>query len=154
MVDINRIWKYNKIMKTVAQKMGIKNNIRAFFVNAPIGIFDFMELPDIEIINELNGDFDYIHFFVKEQTILKEQFPILKKHVKSNGMLWISWPKAGQLGTDLNLKKIINIGYNFGLVESTTLSINDIWSGIKFTNPKKGKIYKNSYGKLKLENNE
>jgi len=64
-------------------------------------------------------------------------------------MLWVSWPKGGQLNTDLTLEKVISIGYAFGLVESTALSINSIWSAIKFTHLKKGKVYKNSYGKLK-----
>jgi hypothetical protein len=37
------------------------------------------------------------------------------------------------------------------LVESKTISVNDTWSAIKFTHPKKGKVYKNSYGKLPQE---
>lgn len=135
-------------MKTVSQKMGIKNGIRTILIDAPIEAVDSINLPDIEINNELNGDFDYIHLFVKEQSTLREKFPVLKSHLRSKGMLWVSWPKNGQLGTDLNMKNIIQIGYGFGLVESTCLSINPIWSGLKFTHPKKGKVYNNSYGKL------
>ena len=63
-------------------------------------------------------------------------------------MLWVSWPKNGQLETDLSLPKIINIVYGFGLVESTALSINNTWSALKFTHPKKGKVYNNSHGTL------
>jgi hypothetical protein len=66
-------------------------------------------------------------------------------------MLWVSWPKGAKLGTDLNIKIVIKLGYEFGLVESTCLSVNNTWSGLKFTHPKKGKIYKNSYGKLNEE---
>ena len=65
-------------------------------------------------------------------------------------MIWASWPKNGQLETNLSLTKIINIGYGFGLVESTCLSVNSIWSALKFTHPKKGKVYNNSHGTLKL----
>lgn len=64
-------------------------------------------------------------------------------------MLWVSWPKGGQLETDLTLPKVIKIGYEFGLVERTCLSINEIWSALKFTHPKKGKKYNNSHAKLK-----
>jgi hypothetical protein len=64
-------------------------------------------------------------------------------------MLWISWPKGGRLGTDLTLKQIIRIGYSHGLVESKTISLDPTWSAIKFTFPKQGKQYSNSYGKLK-----
>ena len=65
--------------------------------------------------------------------------------------LWVSWPKGGKLGTDLNIKIVIKLGYEFGLVESTCLCVNKTWSGLKFTHMKKGKIYNNSYGKLNEE---
>lgn len=139
-------------MKTIAQKIGIKDNFRTIFIDAPNELINSFELPNLEIANELKGEFDYIHLFAKDKLILTKKFPLLKQHIKASGMLWVSWAKAGQLETDLNLKKIINIGYSFGLVESTTISINSIWSAIKFTYPKKGKTYKNSYGILKLEN--
>jgi hypothetical protein len=137
-------------MKTVSQKMGIKENSRAVLVNADELAIDNMNLPVLDIITEVEDEFDYIHLFVKTQTEFIGQFPRLKTHLKPNGMLWVSWPKGGKLGTDLNIKIVIKLGYDFGLVESTCLSINETWSGLKFTHPKKGKEYNNSYGKLKL----
>jgi hypothetical protein len=137
-------------MKLVAEKMGIKEGMRAILINVPKEGMDVIGFPDIDIADKLTDDFDYIHLFVKNQAELKEKFPVLKANLKPNGMLWISWPKNRQLETDLNIKNIINLGYSFGLVESTCLSINSIWSGIKFTYPKKGKVYNNSYGQLKL----
>lgn len=134
--------------RTVAQKMGVKDNSRAFFMNADKEAIDTIHLPALVVATKLEEGFDYIHLFVKSQSAFTEHFPKLKMHLKANGMLWVSWPKGGKLGTDLNLKTIIKLGYAFGLVESTCLSINDIWSGLKFTHPKKGKVYKNSYGKL------
>ena len=136
-------------MKTVAQKMGIKENSKTFLMNAPKEAIGALNLPNIQLTEELNGKFDYIHLFVKhqiEQTIL---FPQLKEHLNLEGMLWVSWPKGGKLESDLSLPKVIKIGYEFGLVESTCLSVNSIWSALKFTHPKKGKIYNNSHAKLK-----
>ena len=135
-------------MKSVSQKMGIKENGRAIFIEAPADALESMQLPDMEIEDNTTGEFDYIHLFVKTQLEFKDKFPKLKPHLKPGGMLWVSWPKGGKLGTDLSLTKIINMGYSFGLVESTCLSINTVWSGLKFTHPKEGKIYRNSYGEL------
>ena len=135
-------------MKTVSQKMGIKENSLFLFINAPSDAIDVMKLPEIDIAKRLTGEFDYIHLFVKTQSEYKDKFPKLKPHLKLSGMLWVSWPKAGQLHTDLSLPKIINIGYGFGFVESTCLSINSIWSALKFTHPKKGKVYHNSHAEL------
>lgn len=128
--------------------MGIKENSRAVFVNPEKEALENVNLPTLYIQEDLEGEFDYIHLFVRSQTEFIDNFPILKTHLKTNGMLWVSWPKGGKLGTDLNIKSVIKLGYDFGLVESTCLSINDIWSGLKFTHPKKGKVYNNRYGKL------
>lgn len=130
--------------------MGVKEHLRAFFVNPDKKAISNMDLPPLEISDQLNGEFDYIHLFVKEQAEFIFHFPKLKTCLSADGMLWVSWPKGGKLGTDLNIKKVIKLGYDFGLVESTCLSINDIWSGLKFTHPQKGKVYNNSYGKLKV----
>jgi hypothetical protein len=128
--------------------MGVKENSRAVFVNAQKEALENINLPTLDIQEKLKEELDYIHLFVKTQTEFITHFPKLKQHLKLNGMLWVSWPKGGKLGTDLNIKSVIKLGYDFGLVESTCLSINDIWSGLKFTHPKKGKVYNNSYGKL------
>ena len=138
--------------RTVAQKMGIKANSHTLFINAPADALEAIHLPEIESTERLAGEFDYIHLFVKTQAEYREQFPKLKAHLKLEGMLWVSWPKNKQLGTDLSLPKVINIGYESGLVESTCLSINSVWSAIKFSHPKKDKEYNNSYGHLKERN--
>jgi hypothetical protein len=137
-------------VKTVSKKMGIKEGSRAIFIDAPADAIEAINLPSLDMASKLAGSFDYIHLFAKNQTVFRKKFPTIKKHLKPGGMLWASWPKNGQLETDLSLTKIINIGYSFGLVESTCLSVNSIWSALKFTHPKKGKVYNNSHGKLKL----
>jgi hypothetical protein len=139
------------MIKTVSQKMGVKENSKAYFVNADKEAIDNINLPVLIISTKLHDKFDYIHLFVKKQSEFTEHFPKLKEYLNPNGTLWVSWPKGGKLGTDLNIKIVTKLGYDFGLVESTCLSINDIWSGLKFTHPKKGKIYTNSYGKLNDE---
>lgn len=134
--------------RTVAAKMGIKDHSKAYFANADNDAIAAINLPELKTLKRLSGNFDYIHLFAKDQKHMKEWFPKLKKHLAPKGMLWVSWPKAKQLGTDLTIKEVIRIGYDFGLVESTALSVNEIWSALKFTFPKEGKEYKNSYGKL------
>jgi len=135
--------------KSVSEKMGIKENARAIFINAPPDAIKSIDPPTLDMASSLRGNFDYIHFFTIKQSELQLKFQSLRKHLNENGMLWISWPKSRQKDTDLTLAVVIKIGYDYGLVESKTLSINTTWSALKFTHPKKGKNYSNSYGKLK-----
>ncbi|MGQ2984756.1 hypothetical protein [Flavobacterium sp.] len=134
--------------RTVAIKMGIKAGSRAYFAGKNEAAIAAINLPDLKILKSLSGQIDYIHIFAKDQEQLEEWFLKLQKHLAVNGMLWVSWPKAKQLGTDLNIKEVIRIGYDHGLVESTSISVNAVWSALKFTHPKAGKKYNNSYGKL------
>ncbi|RZL49050.1 MAG: hypothetical protein EOP00_07755 [Pedobacter sp.] len=134
--------------KSVSQKLGIKPNMRTFLFNAPESFAEEIALPNVDLQLKLTGRFDYIHFFVVKQKEFHEKFEALKTHLKPEGVLWVSWPKAGQKETDLNIKIVIKMGYDFGLVESKAIRINSIWSALKFTHPKEGKAYHNSYGKL------
>ncbi|WP_460670668.1 hypothetical protein [Larkinella ripae] len=134
--------------KPVSAKMGLQAGARAVFINAPADAIDAIAPPALDLDTQLRGDFDYIHLFAANQAELHEHFPKLKAHLKPTGTLWVSWPKAGQQGTDLTLPNVIKIGYDYGLVESKNLSVNAVWSALKFTHPKPGKVYNNSFGKL------
>ena len=138
------------ISRKVSQKMGVKEGMRTFFLNAPQSTLESINLPSLDVGSGLQGEFDYIHCFTKTRAEMDASFPKLKRHLNPKGMLWLSWRKDKKLGTDLALPAVISVGYGHGLVESTCLSVDVTWSGLKFTHPKKDKVYHNSYGQLKL----
>jgi hypothetical protein len=134
--------------RSVAQKMGVREGSRAFLGHLPAPAQAALELPPLDVSPELVGEFDYLHLFATARTELDELFPACASHLAPRGMLWVSWPKGGRLGTDLALPEVIRIGYSHGLVESTTVSVDATWSGLKFTRPRPGRTYRNSYGCL------
>ncbi len=134
--------------RTVAEKMGIKPGWRTHVVGAPTGVLDTLGLPALDMVDERIGEFDYVHLFVKTQAGMRKVFPTLTSHLAAGGKLWLSWPKGRKLGSDLSLPKVIEIGYDCGLVESTCLRIDGTWSGLRFTHPRPGRAYANSYGTL------
>jgi hypothetical protein len=135
--------------RTVAEKMGLKPGMRSVLRSAPPSVLRAMRLPAIRRASTLRGKFDYVHLFVKSKAQLNRQFPQAAAHLAPGGKLWVSWPKGSRTDSDLKLPSVIRIGYSHGMVESTTLSVSPEWSGMKFTWPKPGKRYKNSYGKLR-----
>ncbi len=137
------------MVKSVPEKIGVKENMRSIFINAPADTLKEVESPLINLEQKLSGKFDYIHLFVKSQQEFLNEFPKVAKHLEKAGMLWLSWPKSRQYETDLDIKTVIRLGYDHGLVESKCISINSTWSALKFSWPKENKVYKNSYGKLK-----
>lgn len=105
--------------RTVAQKMGVRPHGR-----------------------------DYLHLFATKAERLREDLATCHPHLRPGGMLWVFWPKGGPAGTGLNMKRVIAIGYDQGLVESICLRVDDTRTGLKFTHPKPDKVYRNSYGTL------
>jgi len=136
------------LTRSVSDKMGVRAGTRSLLVDAPDRAVDAMQHPVLDLRTSPRGSFGYIHLFVTKQSAMERTFPMLKRHLQKGGMLWVSWPKGRAMGTDLTLPEVIRIGYDHGLVESTALSIDDTWSALKFTYPKPGKMYRNSYGKL------
>jgi hypothetical protein len=134
----------------IADKMRIHAGERLYFANSPADAVAAIDLPAVHIAKRLAGTFDHIILFTKTQRQMDARFPRLKRYLEANGKLWVAWPKGGRLGTDLDLKHVIRIGYNHGLVESTQLRLDDTWTALKFTKPKPNKTYNNSYGKLKI----
>jgi hypothetical protein len=134
--------------RPVWQKMGIKPGERAYYAEPPAEAIAAIDAPDIDVSTELDGLFDYINCFVITEDALHAHLTQLRPHLAKGGKLWVSWPKGGQKGTNLNIKNVIRIVYEHGLVESTNLRIDDTWTSLKCTHPKSGKIYNNSYGTL------
>ena len=71
------------IIKTISQKMGVKENSRAVFVNAQKEALENINLPTLKIQEKMEDELDYIHLFVKTQTEFIDNFPKLKTYLKS-----------------------------------------------------------------------
>lgn len=136
--------------KSVADKMGIKPLARTIWIDAPAQARWAIRGQRLRRETALRGGFDYIHLFATTLADVEQKFGRLKKHLNEGGMLWVSWPKRKKDKSDLTLYSIIKTGYDHGLVESKVVRIDAEWSAIKFTHPRKGKVYANSYGTLKL----
>lgn len=135
-------------MRLVSEKMGIQAGTRAHIIGATPEALEALSLPPVDLTEELQGLYSYLHLFVTRADDMEAHFPTLRDHLSTAGMLWISWPKAKQLGTDLSLPEVIRIGYRHGLVESKTLAVDATWSAVKFTHPRPGQHYNNSFGTL------
>ncbi len=93
--------------RTVAEKMRVKLGSRAHFVDPPATALRAIDLPDLDVVDKLAGTFDYLQCLVITQADMGATFPTLTPHLRSSGMLWLSWPKGGRLDSDLALSKVI-----------------------------------------------
>jgi len=121
--------------KPLIEKLGIKPGFQLLILHPPqqydltLGSLP----PNVNNNPPPDTPVDFIQFFTKNLGELEQEFPGLKKRLKPDGMLWISWPKgSSDLKTDLNGNLVREIGLKNGLVDVKVSAIDEDWSGLKF----------------------
>jgi len=124
----------------LAKKLGIKDGFHVNLINAPEYYLSlFTDLPPNLLFGDQDGiKIDFIHFFTKNKTEYIELLPRLKTQIKSNGIIWLSWPKkASKVATDITEDIIRHYAIEIGLVDIKVCAVDDIWSGLKLVIPVK-----------------
>jgi hypothetical protein len=118
----------------LAKKLRIRPGQRILILNPPPGYLDELDLPeDVELAERPEGAFDFVHLFVKNTAELANLGPTAIKAVKYDGLLWISYPKqSSKVETDLTRDVGWEMMAEAGLKPVTQVSVNDIWSALRF----------------------
>ena len=118
----------------LAKKLGFKENFKVYTINAPANYAELLEfLPDgVIFFKKLQNDLDMIHLFSSSKTeltgILKESL----QAIKSNGMIWISWPKkSSKIPSEISEDTVREVALPLGLVDVKVCAVDEIWSGLK-----------------------
>ena len=119
----------------LAKKLGIREGFRVALVNAPKDFqSELGELPDkVEFVKRPTRSLDIVLFFVLSERALARDFAKLVERLKTNGMIWIAWPKKSSgVTADLSFECVQRIGLDAGLVDVKICAIDETWSGLKF----------------------
>ena len=116
------------------KKLGITEGMSVVFVNIPENYFELLGPLPKNLTKNAKDKVDFIHFFTRSHAALEEEFGNLKKRLKPDGMLWVSWPKSSCSfsRTDLTDNTVRDVGLLNGLVDVKVAAIDEDWSGIKF----------------------
>jgi len=121
------------------KKLKIKTGIPLIVINAPSGCRDLF--APCTIIQKLSGNkpIAQLVLFVIDGESLAHHLPLLINYISHDTLFWICYPKkTGAIISDLILMKPWDIVFNSGFRGQASVSINDDWTGMRFTNaPKK-----------------
>ena len=120
--------------RSLADKLGLKQGMNVAFFHDPSGYRQLLGLrfKDLNVQKNPKGDMDFIHFFTSSGRELAEQFEILKKLLKKDGMFWVSWPKkSSRRKTDMTEDVVRAVALEHGLVDVKVCAVDEIWSGLK-----------------------
>jgi len=104
-------------------------------MNPPPGFMDQLgDLPqDVKVAHQPEGTFDFVHLFIKNVAELESLGPAAIEAVKYDGVFWISYPKRSSK-VETNITR--DVGWDSvtraGLRPVTQVSIDDVWSALRF----------------------
>lgn len=115
----------------LVKKIKLKPGQRAVIINAPVDYIEGLRpLPeDVEIGQQLDGTFDWVQVFVKNQAELEQLLPRVTAALKPASMLWITFPKGtSKIQTDLTRDKGWDALQALDLKWINLISVDATWS--------------------------
>ena len=123
---------------TLSKKLGIKAGATVALLDAP-DKFDEMlgELPGgVTIRRAARGRPDLMIWFTRSQADVERRIARLGA-MAGDGGLWVAWPKrTSGVETDLTQALVREIGLARGLVDYKVCSVDEVWTGLRFTRRK------------------
>jgi hypothetical protein len=104
-------------------------------LNAPPGYIERLAPlpPDIEIFQTPEGQFDFVHLFVRSISQLEESAAVAIEAAGYDGLLWFSYPKkSSKVETDLSRDVGWDVVIEAGLRPVTQVSVDETWSALRW----------------------
>jgi hypothetical protein len=120
--------------KSVGQKLLIREEYTVLLVNAPKGYSDTLgKLPKgAKVVTKSSKPVDLIQIFAATKEDMTELFKKAKPLLKADGLLWATYPKAGQLDTDLKREVVWECGQVVGMHPVSQIYVDQVWSALRF----------------------
>ena len=119
---------------TLAQKLGLKPGLRAWFLNMPDNVRAEIDrdAPPVERLQTPEPPVDFAHIFVTACAALDCELRMLLPLIARDGTIWVSWPKkASKVPTDITEDVIRAVALPLGLVDVKVCAVDETWSGLK-----------------------
>lgn len=118
----------------LARKLGIKEAARVLVKNAPMGYRQQLApLPArVRFTTRANAQVDVAHVFIKQQEKLIAALRVLRRQLRPDAALWVSWPKkASKVATTVSEDSIRDAALPLGFVDVKVCAVDEVWSGLK-----------------------
>jgi hypothetical protein len=124
----------------LAKKLGIKDSSVVVPIGAPTDYQQWLApLPEsVQFKQKATATTELVHLFVTERAVLAKTLATLRKTLKSDAVVWVSWPKKSSgVETDIVEDIIRAVALPLGFVDIKVCAVSDVWSGLKLVVRKK-----------------
>lgn len=111
---------------SLAKKLNLKDGMKVRVIGKPRGI----DLGDVETTTSAKAE--ALLVFVKTLEEVDAKCAPLIEAAKEDRLAWVAYPKAGQLGTDLNRDVLWKHLLEQDIQGVRQVAIDDVWSAMRF----------------------
>ena len=118
----------------LAKKLGIVAGTCVLAKHAPKNYSGLLEPVPRGVVFQrvLSKDTGIVHLFCTRRATLERELLALRKKLRSDGTVWISWPKqSAKVPTDITEDTIREVALPIGFVDVKVCAVTDVWSGLK-----------------------
>jgi hypothetical protein len=118
----------------LAKKLGIVAACRFLVLNEPDGYGAVIEpLPGgVRFERRAGPEVDVAQLFVTEKAELARRLSELRRKLRADAVLWISWPKkSSKVPTTVTEDVIRELALPRGFVDVKVCAVTEVWSGLK-----------------------
>jgi hypothetical protein len=112
----------------LARKLQLRPDQSLALVDAPAD-FDRDDLADHAEVPESRADL--VLAFARDSGELRARTAKLRSAAERGALTWVAYPKAGQLGTDLNRDRVRESVAEHGLDTVRQVALDDVWSALR-----------------------
>jgi hypothetical protein len=124
----------------LVRKLGFEESSRVLVTGAPDGYHALLEPLPAGVRFEMRPGpaVDIAHVFVTRKEELTKILRVLRKRLRSDAAVWVSWPKkSAKVATAIGENSIREVALPLGLVDVKVCAVNEAWSGLKLVVRKK-----------------
>jgi hypothetical protein len=117
----------------LAKKLGITAGHCVALVGAPRELRAWLApLPENVTFGRPGAVSDLVHVFAVRRAELARRLAALRRSLRDDAVLWVSWPKkASGVATDVTEDEIRALALPLGYVDVKVCAVSEVWSGLK-----------------------
>ena len=124
----------------LTEKLNVKPGTTIVVLGAPAGYRQKLgPLPEgARLVNVVPAEAAFVHLFARDGAALSSRLREVSPRLTADATVWISFPKADSgAGSDLSREKIWALAGPFGLTPVSQVTMDDIWSALRFKRTEK-----------------
>ncbi|HEY3663600.1 MAG TPA: DUF3052 domain-containing protein [Chthoniobacterales bacterium] len=119
--------------RSLPQKLGIKLGCSMAVIEPPANYLELLDpMPEGVRFCTKRENPDLFHYFCTKRERLARDLPRLRKLMRDDATLWVSWPKkSAGLPTTVTEDTVREIALPLGLVDNKVCAVDETWSALR-----------------------